>query len=80
LVALNATAGGPSVHVATAVAPDASVTPLRKNAVRLLTPVVKQLEVRVAVLVEKLVLALAFNGVYPPVTHLPASSHGPRLS
>ena len=79
-MAWYATAGGPSVHVATATAPDARVTPLRKNAVRLLTPVVKQLVVRLAVLVEKSVVELELNGVYPPVTHLPARSHGPRLS
>ena len=75
-----ATAGGPSVQVATATAPDVRVTPLRKNAVSVFTPCVKQFEAMVAVLLEKLVVALEFNGVYPPVIHLPARFHPPRLS
>jgi len=37
LLALKATAGGPSVHIATAVAFAVRVTPLRKEALRLLT-------------------------------------------
>jgi hypothetical protein len=33
-----------------------------------------------AVLVEKLVVDVELYGVYPPVIHLPARFHGPRLS
>ena len=48
----------------------------------MVTPCIKQLPgwVMLAVLVEKLVWLVELYGVYPPVTHLPARSHGPRLS
>jgi hypothetical protein len=65
LLALNATAGGPSVHTATAVAPAVRVTPLRKNAVSVVTPVIKQFPGRVilAVLVVKLVVEVELYGL-----------------
>src|SRR6266480_2373525 len=82
LLVLYATAGGPSVQSATDAAPDASVSPLRSNAPRLLTPCIRGWPgwVMFAVLKEQLVMLVELNGLYPPVTHLPPRSHGPRLS
>jgi hypothetical protein len=81
LLALNATAGGPSVHMATAVAPAVRVTPLRKEAFRLLTPCINGWDgsVMLAVLL-KSAWDVELYGVYPPVIHLPARFHVPRLS
>jgi hypothetical protein len=81
LLALKATAGGPSVHMAIAVAFAVSVTPLRTEALRLLTPCINGCDglVMLAVLLPSC-WDVELYGVYPPVIHLPARFHVPRVS
>src|SRR6266446_476427 len=82
LLVLYATAGGPSVHTATADAPAARVSASRKQALRLLTPCISGWDgsVILAVLQVKFCWLVELYGLYPSVIHLPCRSQPPPLS
>src|SRR5437763_7537044 len=82
LLVLYATAGGASVHKATAEAPDARVRPLRTQALRLLTPRISGCDglMILATSQVKFCWLVELYGLYPPVTHLPCRSQPPLLS